>query len=178
MTGRSDETHLGVGPQQEHVRQQVGVDRVTEWLEQDRRLVDEIEPALQVELHDQERDATEDPGPEFDVVGSGRRRHLLERLIAQRDRLRDASVVVADERADAQRLGPRRPGRYVTDRRLEDAVGLDHLGQVDEQALGSEPGAVETLVRQVSRRRATRIEVERGGVERGATCPGGRLRPP
>ena len=174
MTGGSDETQLGVGPQQEHVRKQVRVDRVTARLEQDGRLLDESEPALQVELHDEERDATEDPRPEFDAlwVRSGAR--LLERLLAQRDRLGDASVVVADERADAQRLCPRRPGRRVPDRGLEDAVGLDHLGQVDEQALGCEPGAIEALVGQISRRRPARIEIERGGVESRSTGPSGR----
>ena len=143
MTGGSDEAQLGGGPQQEHVRKQVRVDRVTARLEQDGRLLDESQAALQVELHDEERDATEDPRPEFGVVGA----RLLERLLAQRDRLGDASVVVADERADAQRLCPRGPGRRVPDRSLEDAVGLDHLGQVDEQALGSQPSATRDVGR-------------------------------
>ena len=85
-------------------------------------------------------------------------------------------MVVADERADAQRLGARRAGRGIPDRSLEDGVALDHLGQVDEQALGGEPGALEALVGQLSRRRPARIEIERGGVESRATRPGGRCR--
>ena len=170
VTSGSDQTQVGVGPQEEHVRKQVRVDHVTARLEQDGRLLDESEPALQVELHDEERDATEDPRPQLGVVDA----RLVERLLTQHDRLGHASVVVADEGADAQRLCPRRPGRCVPDRPLQDAVGLDHLGQVDEQALGGEPSATEALVGPISRRRPARLEIQRSSVESRATSASGR----
>ncbi len=116
------------------------------------------EAALEVELRDQERDTPEDTGAQRRVVVAD----LPERLLPHRDGIRGATVVVADERPDAQRLGPGRPRRRLGDRGLEDAVRLDHLGQVDEQAFGGQPCPLEAAVGQVGRGHPIGIEVQRG----------------
>ncbi len=81
-------------------------------------------------------------------------------------------MVVADDRAQAERVGAGRAGRSTIDRGLEDPVGLEVLGQVDEQALGGEAGAIERCVRVVDGRQAARLLVERGRVEGRAAQPG------
>ena len=136
---RPHEPELGVGAEQQRVREDVAVDRAAARvaIQQRHRLVDERDPALEVELHHEVRRA-----------GRGRPRgderrvaRLGQRLLAERDRLGDPAVVVADDRPQAQRVRPRRTGRRARDRRLEDRGRPRDLRQVDEQALRGELGA-------------------------------------
>ena len=111
---RSDEPKLGVGPQQERIGLQVGIDRAVVALQQRDRLLDEIVAAFQVELHDEEGEPPEDGRPE-DGIGA----RLLERLLARRDRIRNPTVVVrmiARRLSAWARAGPRNASRSASSR--------------------------------------------------------------
>ena len=72
---------------------------------------------------------------------------LRQRLLAQADRVGGLAVVVAEDRAQAQRERPRRTLWRGGDRAVEDRVGLDDLRDVDEEALRREHRAPDDVVR-------------------------------
>ena len=149
--------------------QRVGIDRVGPPPPRGARRASstQADAALEVELHHEVAEPPEHPRPEPGVVAG-----FVERLLAQLDRLGHAPVVVADDRAQAERVGARGAGRGPIDRRLEDPVGLEVLGHVDEQALGGEAGSIERGHRIVHGRQAARLLVEARGVEGRAAQPG------
>jgi hypothetical protein len=164
---RPDEPQLGVGAEEERIGEEVRVDRAVVPIQDRDRLVDDGQPAFEVEPHDKEREDVRTPWPAGWVVAPASERHLF----AHGDRIRDASVVVAQEGTKAERIGTSRTRRSVPERGFEDRVRLHHLRQVDEEALGRKPSSVEATIGPVGAGRPAGLQVERGGVERRAAAP-------
>ena len=166
---RPHEPDLPGGAQEQDVRTGIGIDRhlAIGRLHDPDGLVEEADPAFEVELHHEVPEPPEHPRAEPGAVAG-----LLECQLAQLDRLGHAPVVVADDRAQAQGVGARGAGWCAIDRDLEDPVGLEVLGHVDEQALGGEAGAVERGHRIVRGRQAARLLIEARGVEGRAAVTG------
>ena len=167
---RPHEPELGVRAEQQRVREGVAIDRAAARvaIQQRHGLVDERDPALEIALHHEVPEPAEDDPAEMSV----RVARLRQPLLAERDRLRNPAVVVADDRPQAERVRPRRAGRPCGDRRREDAVGLEILRQVDEQALRGELGESQPGLGVVVRRQPARVLVEARGGERRAAQPG------
>ena len=105
---RAHEPELAVGAQEQDVRDGFRIDRpfAVDRLQSPTASSTQADPALEVELHHEVREPPEDLRAEPGVVAG-----LLERLLAERDRLGDAPVVVADDRPQAERVGARRARR-------------------------------------------------------------------
>ena len=101
--------------------------------------------ALEVELHDHERDPGEHTGAE-------ERHHPQPPGVpaAPARGVGDTPVVVAEQRADAERLRSGRTGRRLGEGRLEDRVRLDHLERSTNRHSAASRARVEAPLREVA----------------------------